>query len=347
MGGNKNTMDEHEFWIFANQFAHHYHMCPNDGGHGGDSGSGGEGGDSGSGGEGHQCVSMDKSMEIFNHIDTNHDGELEEGELRTALTKHAEEQGEHFSKEDVEWITQEAHHWASRDGNDNHMNPGEFNGFANAFAGHFGMCGGDDGGDSGPDDDGMCVSRGEAHQFFSMIDTSNDGQIDEGELTVALGHVAEAHNHTITAADKAWVGEHAEREAGMQGNKSTMNEDEFWHFANQFAQHYDLCPGSHGGDGGNSSSGGEGHQCVSMDASMEIFNKIDTNHDGELVEKEIRDALTKYAEEQGKKFSKDDVAWITAEAHHWAARDGNNNHMNPGEFNGFANAFAAHFGMCH
>jgi hypothetical protein len=80
------------------------------------------------------CVSMDQSNEVFGMIDTNHDGQINRKELRTAIGSYlkdhprAEAEAEKLTKDDVKHLKEMVYDAA---GDDHKLNPVEFNGLAN------------------------------------------------------------------------------------------------------------------------------------------------------------------------------------------------------------------------
>ena len=93
--------------------------------------------------KGDMCVSRKEADEIFKHIDTNHDGQVDEEELKSALEAEVKKHGIHPTKEQIDWVGKTAADFAARHGkgkNKDTMNKREFRGFINTFAKHFDMC---------------------------------------------------------------------------------------------------------------------------------------------------------------------------------------------------------------
>ena len=65
-----------------------------------------------------------------------------------------------------------------------------------------------------------------------MIDTNHNGKINEAELVTAVKEFAKSKHHTITKGEWEWIKKHAEADAAMNGDDSTMDPQEFNKFAN-------------------------------------------------------------------------------------------------------------------
>jgi Ca2+-binding EF-hand superfamily protein len=139
------------------------------------------------------CVDGQMSDEIFKHIDTNNNGEINENELVTALKAFAKENDYHPTDADWKWVEEKAGNAAKADGKPDSMNPEEFNAFVNEFAEHFGLC---DGGSGPPPQE--CVNQEMADQLFDEIDTNHNDKINKKELVTALKEFAKQEGHTIT-----------------------------------------------------------------------------------------------------------------------------------------------------
>ena len=116
-GGPKDSMGEKEFGGFVNAFTNHFKLC------------------------GDVCVGPKEVGKIFNQIDTNHNGTISEGELKTALTALAKEHNYTPSADDIKWVEETAERDADLQGSPDSMTGAEFFVFANQFAHHFKMCG--------------------------------------------------------------------------------------------------------------------------------------------------------------------------------------------------------------
>ena len=76
----------------------------------------------------------------FDHIDTNHNGQINADELKDAfefIEKHANID---ISAKNGDWIKDQAIKDAGKGGPKDSMNVAEFGAFANATINHFGLC---------------------------------------------------------------------------------------------------------------------------------------------------------------------------------------------------------------
>ena len=76
----------------------------------------------------------------FNHIDTNHNGQLSESEGKAALAWLHKNEGVTLSASQLKWVEDTAVTWAGKGGPKNSMGRKEFAGFANQVVNHFGLC---------------------------------------------------------------------------------------------------------------------------------------------------------------------------------------------------------------
>lgn len=182
---------------------------------------------------------------------------------------------------------------------------------------------------------GGCVDSQMSDGIFKEIDTNHNGEVNKSELVTALKAFAKSQDYTPTDADWKWVAKHAKADAAKQGNKATMDPEEFNHFANQFAEHFGLCPPA-----------GKPSTCVDQETAKQIFEHVDTNHNGTISENELVTALVAFAKQEGHQITDEDKAWVGKTAEADAAKNGHPNSMDPGEFFIFVNQFAHHYDMC-
>ena len=76
----------------------------------------------------------------FNHIDTNHNGQISEAEGKAALEWMHKNEGVDLTKDQLDWVENTAVKAAGAGGPKDSMNLKEFTGFANAVVNHFGLC---------------------------------------------------------------------------------------------------------------------------------------------------------------------------------------------------------------
>merc|ERR1719484_6137 len=81
--------------------------------------------------------SMADTNEAFDHIDTNHNGSINQKELTAAVEWVAKKMNHKITKKEWEWLGKTA---GADAGKDQVMNKKEFNKFANTFVNHFGLC---------------------------------------------------------------------------------------------------------------------------------------------------------------------------------------------------------------
>ena len=84
----------------------------------------------------------------------------------------------------------------------------------------------------------------------------------------------------------------------------------------------------------------QGGECVSKEESGEIFDKIDTNDNGQVNRKELVTALKAYAKSKDYTPTKKDWAWVKKSAYKDAGADKT---LSPEEFHKWVNQFAKHF----
>jgi hypothetical protein len=163
---------------------------------------------------------------MFQQIDSNHNGQINQQELEAAGRWIARAYDLDIPQTAVQWLEQQAVHYAGQGGPASSLNEQEFAGFANAVASHFHLCG------------VLCVSLDDARQAFEAIDTNHNGSISRSEGEAALREFERSHHVTPTPEQLQWVQSTAQRDAALNGSPDSMGPVEFFVFANQFARHF-------------------------------------------------------------------------------------------------------------
>jgi len=84
----------------------------------------------------------------------------------------------------------------------------------------------------------------------------------------------------------------------------------------------------------------EGKKCVGWKESVAIFDKIDTNHNGQVGRHELVHAIKEFSKSKNYTPSKEDWEWVEKTATKNAGKD---HTLNKKEFHKWVNHFAKHF----
>lgn len=166
--------------------------------------------------------------QIFNHVDSNNNGQISPRELRRALREYAAHENYTITRADRRWVRRAARR-ADRDGSHSLDLP-EFERFVRAFVRHYNIQGAaqTEGGDV----------QAQLRAIFNHVDADGSGEISADELEDALRQYAAHENYNITPADEAWV----EAAAGRadEDHNDHLNFDEFVDFVHAFVRHFGI-----------------------------------------------------------------------------------------------------------
>ena len=218
-----------EFHLFANAVFEHFGLC--------------------SLVEGHEpkqrknCVDHELASQGFKALDTNHNGSLSYGEIKKGLEELAASQHHTITAEEWAWIEKTGKRIDSK--TPGKVDEKEFYRFANAVFRHFDLCHLAEEAEAHEAKAGLaqvqkgCVDKELAHAGFERLDTNHNGSLSYGEIKKGLEELAAAQDHTITAAEWAWIEKTGKKIDSKTPGK--VDQGEFYLFANAVFEHFGLC----------------------------------------------------------------------------------------------------------
>jgi Ca2+-binding EF-hand superfamily protein len=184
-----------------------------------------------------------------------------------------------------------------------------------------------------------CVSKGFAAEGFAALDTDHSGSLSYDEIGTGLEELAKALDHKITAEEWAWL--KATGEKIDSKTPGSVDEKEFFLFANAVFKHFDLCELAREAEKEMKHAR---KTCVSKDMAEAGFEHLDTNHNGSLSYQEIEAGLKELAAALHHTLTADEWAWIKATGTKIDKK--NPGKVDKKEFYRFANAVFRHFDLC-